>query len=201
MYIEQMEILDKGKRKLLFEHGVELLLYQGEIKKYDLREQTEISEELYLELLYGIVGKRAKKRAMHLLERQDRTEYQLQEKLRQNGYPAEVIEEALAYVKTYHYIDDLRYACNYVRAGKEKKSRQRLCQDLMKKGVKRQIIEQALDEEGNEDETAAICDLLEKKGYRKDLPKNEIHKIYQFLLRRGYQSSDILRAMRAEYLT
>ena len=81
---------------------------------------------------------------MHLLEKQDRTEYQLREKLRQNEYPKEAVEQAIAYVKSYHYIDDLRYACSYVRYQKEKKSNRRLQQDLQKKGVAKEFIEQAL---------------------------------------------------------
>lgn len=201
MYIEQIEMLEKGRRKLTFENGMELLLYKGEVKSYDLKEGMEIAEELYRELLYEVVGKRAKKRAMHLLERQDRTEYQLRDKLKQNGYPQEVIEEAIAYVQKYHYVDDLRYACNYIHYQKERKSRRRLQQDLMQKGVSKQLIEQALEEEGDADEREAICRLLEKKGYRADMPRKEAHKLYQFLLRRGYKSSDILYVMRSEYLT
>ena len=158
-------------------------------------------ETLYQELLFDVLGKRATKRAMHLLEKQDRTEYQLREKLRQNEYPKEAVEQAIAYVKSYHYIDDLRYACSYVRYQKEKKSNRRLQQDLQKKGVAKEFIEQALLEEGNEDETDAIQRLLEKKGYTPEMPREQANKIYQFLLRRGYKSSDILYVMRSEYLT
>ena len=127
--------------------------------------------------------------------------YQLREKLRQNEYPKEAVEQAIAYVKSYHYIDDLRYACSYVRYQKEKKSNRRLQQDLQKKGVAKEFIEQALLEEGNEDETDAIQRLLEKKGYTPEMPREQANKIYQFLLRRGYKSSDILYVMRSEYLT
>ena len=47
----------------------------------------------------------------------------------------------------------------------------------------------------------AIQKLLEKKGYHADMTKQEANKVYQFLLRKGYQSSDILYVMRSEYLT
>lgn len=201
MYIERIEQLEKGRRRLVFETGERLVLYKGEIRSYDLSEGQDISETLYQELLFDVLGKRATKRAMHLLEKQDRTEYQLREKLRQNEYPQEAVEQAIAYVKSYHYIDDLRYACSYVRYQKEKKSNRRLQQDLQKKGVAKEFIEQALLEEGNEDETDAIQRLLEKKGYTPEMPREQANKIYQFLLRRGYKSSDILYVMRSEYLT
>ena len=201
MYIERIEQLEKGRRRLVFETGERLVLYKGEIRSYDLSEGQDIPETLYQELLCDVLGKRATKRAMHLLEKQDRTEYQLREKLRQNEYPKEAVEQAIAYVKSYHYIDDLRYACSYVRYQKEKKSNRRLRQDLQKKGVAKEFIEQALLEEGNEDETDAIQRLLEKKGYTPEMPREQANKIYQFLLRRGYKSSDILYVMRSEYLT
>lgn len=195
MYIERIEQLEKGRRRLVFETGERLVLYKGEIRSYDLSEGQDIPETLYQELLCDVLGKRATKRAMHLLEKQDRTEYQLREKLRQNEYPKEAVEQAIAYVKSYHYIDDLRYACSYVRYQKEKKSNRRLQQDLQKKGVAKEFIEQALLEEGNEDETDAIQRLLEKKGYTPEMPREQANKIYQFLLRRGYKSSDILYVM------
>ena len=201
MYIERIEQLEKGRRRLVFETGERLVLYKGEIRSYDLSEGQDIPKTLYQELLFDVLGKRATKRAMHLLEKQDRTEYQLREKLRQNEYPKEAVEQAIAYVQSYHYIDDLRYACSYVRYQKEKKSNRRLQQDLQKKGVAKEFIEQALLEEGNEDETDAIQRLLEKKGYTPEMPREQANKIYQFLLRRGYKSSDILYVMRSEYLT
>lgn len=201
MYIERIEVLEKGRRRLFFENGMKLLLYKGEVSSCDLKEGIQISDDLYQKLLYEVVGKRAKKRAMHLLERQERTEYQLREKLKQNEYPKEVIDDAIAYVKRYHYVDDFRYACNYIRYQQEKKSRRRLQQDLLQKGISKQIIEQAFEEEGNADEKAAIQKLLEKKGYHADMTKQEANKVYQFLLRKGYQSSDILYVMRSEYLT
>lgn len=201
MYIERIEQLEKGRRRLVFETGERLVLYKGEIRSYDLSEGQDIPKTLYQELLFDVLGKRATKRAMHLLEKQDRTEYQLREKLRQNEYPKEAVEQTIAYVKSYHYIDDLRYACSYVRYQKEKKSNRRLQQDLQKKGVAKEFIEQALLEEGNEDETDAIQRLLEKKGYTPEMPREQANKIYQFLLRRGYKSSDILYVMRSEYLT
>ena len=127
MYIERIEQLEKGRRRLVFETGERLVLYKGEIRSYDLSEGQDISETLYQELLCDVLGKRATKRAMHLLEKQDRTEYQLREKLRQNEYPKEAVEQAIAYVKSYHYIDDLRYACSYVRYQKEKKRSRAIC--------------------------------------------------------------------------
>ena len=140
---------------------------------------------------------RAKKRAMHLLERMDRTEHQLREKLMASEYPEEVIEEAIAYVKSFHYIDDKRYAENYTRYRKENLSRQQIKQKLMQKGVARETIELAIEEEYDTDETVHIRRLLEKKHYDSSLKDDgEFRRVYNYLLRRGFRSSDILKEMK-----
>lgn len=140
---------------------------------------------------------RAKKRALHLLERMDRTEQQLREKLMASDYPEEVVEEAIAYVKSFHYIDDQRYAENFTRYSKERFSKRQIKQKLMTKGVAKDTIEVAIEEEYDADETEHIRKLLEKKhfdGNSKD--EGEFRRIYNYLLRRGFRSSDILKEMK-----
>ena len=56
------------------------------------------------------IARKAKLRAVHLLEYRDRTEKDMRRKLQQGGYPAEIIEETMEYLRAYGYIDDKRYA-------------------------------------------------------------------------------------------
>lgn len=197
MRIEQIEILEKGKRRISFDNGVSIILYKSEMRQYDLKEGQEVSPVLYEELYYEVVGKRVKKRAMYLLEKQDRTEHQLREKLLASEYPEELIEAAIAYVQSFHYQNDSSYAERFIRNQREKKSNQRMRQDLLQKGVDKDVIEEALDKEGNSDESEAIAILLQKKGYHADMEQKEVYRIYQYILRRGYKSSDILHVMRS----
>lgn len=140
---------------------------------------------------------RAKKRALHLLERMDRTEQQLREKLMASDYPEEVVEEAIAYVKSFHYIDDKRYAENFTRYRKESLSRQQIKQKLMMKGVDRDTIALAIEEEYDADERVHIRKLLEKKHFDGDSKdEGEFRRVYNYLLRRGFRSNDILKEMK-----
>ena len=115
MLVQELKDLPAKKVRVVFEDAEDLVLYRGEIRKYRIEEGEDLPEEEYHEIFYQVIGKRAKKRAMHLLEKMDRTESNLREKLRMNGYPQELVDEAVDYVKRYHYIDDRRYAENYVR--------------------------------------------------------------------------------------
>jgi regulatory protein len=195
-HVEEIKFLEKGKASVSLDNGARLILYRGELRKLSLREGVEISQEVYRQMIDDILTVRAKKRAMHLLERMDRTEKQLHEKLCQNGYPEECIEAAISYVKKFHYIDDLRYASNYIHCYQDKRSRQRLQQDLMRKGVAKNVIEDAMEEAFAADEREQIRSLLEKKHFdynTKD--RKEMQRSYQFLMRRGFKSSDILAVM------
>lgn len=195
--ISQIEKMDKGKYRLHFEDNSTIWVYGYEIRGMHLEPGQYISEAEYQHIYKDIVGKRAKKRALHLLEQMDRTEQQLREKLMASDYPMVCVEEAISYVKSFHYLDDKRYAETFTRYSKEKLSRGQIKQKLMSKGISRDTIEFAIEEEYDADETEHIRKLLEKKhfdGSSKD--DGEFRRVYNYLLRRGFRSNDILKEMK-----
>lgn len=195
--VERIEKLGKGKYKLYFENGSNIWIYGYEIRGIHCEEGKYISEAEYNYIYKEIVGKRAKKRALHLLEKMDRTEQQLREKLLLSDYPEEVVEDAILYVKKFHYIDDSRFAQNFTRYKKESLSRQQIKQKLMSKGVSKEVIEVAIEDEYDTDESEHIRKLLKKKhfdGTSKD--QGEYRRVYSYLLRRGFRSNDILKEMK-----
>lgn len=194
--ITACETIGKGKRKITLDNGFSFIVYRGEAYRLSLKEGSELSEEQY-QYIQEILGKRAKKRALHLLEQMDRTEYQLREKLNKNDYPQQCIDEAIEYVKSYNYIDDYRYACNFVRFSQDKLSRLQIKQKLITKGVSRDDIEMAIEEEFKSDEIVQIEHLLDKRHFSgESTDQKEFQRTYQYILRRGFKSSDILKVMR-----
>ena len=195
--IIQLEKLDKGKRRIRFENGESCIAYYSEIRGLHLEEGCCISYEIYEKLFKEIVGKRAKKRALHLLEQMDRTEQQLREKLKASEYPARCIDDAIEYVKSFHYLDDERYAETFIRYKKDKLSRQQIKQKLMTKGVSKDMISNAIEQEYDVDETVHIRNILEKKHFSsKEADEGEFRRVYSYLLRRGFRSGDILKEMK-----
>lgn len=190
---------DKKKLKICLDNGDTFILYKGEAAKLSLFEKEVFDDVKYQQIMTDILGKRATKRAMHLLEQQERTEKQLRDKLAQNGYPEQCISQAIDYVKSYHYVDDYRYATVYIRYHQEKESRQKLTQKLMTRGISREVIQQALEEEFVADECAQIKELLKKRRYDPDnADESTRRKTAQFLMRKGFKSRDIFRVMRME---
>ncbi len=202
VFINSIEPIEKKKARICFDNGIICQLYRGEVRSLHLEEGTYISEEVYRYIMTEILTKRATKRAMYLLEQMDRTEEQLRKKLLFHEYPVDCIDEAIVYVKKYHYLDDYRYACNFIRYAQEKNSRQQIVQKLMQKGVQRNQIELAIETEYQSDDIEKIKVLLEKRKYNSASGnQKEFQRTYQFLLRRGYKSCDILKAMNCKNCT
>ena len=143
--------------------------------------------------------KRAKHRALYLLERADRTEQELRSKLERN-YEPEIVEEAIAYVRQYHYIDDKRYAANYLGGRGKLKSRRQVEQELLyKKGIAKDVLEEVFSEADPQDERELIRRWMGKKQIvPQDATREELRRFYLFLARRGFQSEDILHELRRQ---
>ena len=203
MQIEEIREYKKGRRKVLLDDGTVWILYTGEIRDCKLKAGMDISEDVYNNIEFDILQKRAVKRAMHLLEKMDMTEKKLRDKLLQGEYPESAINEAISYVKKFHYLDDSRYAANYVQSYQNVRSQKRIRMDLISKGVAKETIEQSLAHMYEADEREMISKLLKKKGYHLDTADTaEKRKIYAFLVRRGFRSEDVLHAMKcSDYLT
>lgn len=197
--VKEIEAVGKGRYRVKFDTGVTCLLYRKEMSSFSIEKGKKITAQQYQELLEEVVGKRAKKRALHLLEQMDRTEKQLRDKLLANEYPQSCIDGAIAYVKGFHYLDDSRYASNYVRFSQEKMSRVQMKQKLMQKGIASSVIADAIEEGYVADEMEQIMALLQKRKFvPEEADEKEFQRTYQYVMRRGFKSSDILKAMKME---
>ena len=92
----------------------------------------------------------------------DRTEAQLREKLLQAEFSPELVEDAIAYVKSYGYIDDERYVRNYIEYRREQKSRRQLEQELQyRKGEPQELIQKVYEDLQPAEEKPLIRSYLE----------------------------------------
>ena len=139
---------------------------------------------------------RAKKKAMALLLHNDRTEWQLRDKLTRSGFSEEAVDEAVEYVRSFHYIDDERYAVRFVEIYHETRSIKRLRQDLYKRHVPDEYIETAIENIDNDD-SAALTRELERIGQKlADMSYDEKQKVAAKLYRKGFRMEDIMDGLR-----
>lgn len=192
MWVKEITPVTKKKSRVEIEGQPAFVLYKGELSRYRIREEQEIPEESYREIIDEVLTKRAKLRVMHILTAQDRTETQLREKLARDGHPPVVIDRAVEYVRSYHYIDDERYAAQYLQSMLGKKSRRSIQFELERRGVNREIISrvfEACEQESEEYQIEAL--LVKRAGEPHRLDEKEFRRLYGFLARRGYSSGDI----------
>lgn len=142
--------------------------------------------------------RKAKIKALRLLEMQDRTVAQLREKLLAAGFEPETTEQAIAYVDSFGYLDDERYVRNYIEFRKERKSRRQLEQELQfKKGVSRDLIEKVFADLEPADEKRMIRDFLEKRHYfEEECDEKQRQRLIAALARKGFRMQDILFVMK-----
>ena len=200
MKITGIEEVSKSRSKIDIDNEFAFVLYKGELRLYQIVLGEEISEKAYREIMKEVLPKRAKLRAITLLTKRDYTTARLREKLVQGGYPASVVEEALEYVASFHYVDDLRYAVQYLETYSANRSKRRIQQDLYGRGISKDTVAEAFrsweEQGGEQDELSMIHALLQKRGY---LPEKadakERQKQYGFLARKGFSQESIRRAL------
>ncbi|MBP3477676.1 MAG: regulatory protein RecX [Lachnospiraceae bacterium] len=200
MIVTQVTGVTKARYRIYLDGQFAFILYKGELRQFHIKEGQELSSETYHHIMTQILPRRAKLRSMNLLQSKAYTRKQLEDKLKQGEYPQECIEEALAYVESYGYIDDERYARDFVEYQIQNKSRKCIEMDLMKKGISKEIVQKAfesLQELGVEqDEMELIVKLLKKKKYSANTATmQEQQKMYGFLYRKGFHSDVISRAL------
>lgn len=197
MIVTGIEEFAKGRYEIYLDGQFAFVLYKGELRSYQIEKDKKLSDSAYYEITGTILPKRAKLRAMNLLQSKDYTEQQLRDKLRKGKYPEEILEEAIEYVKSFRYLDDDRYTMDYLRAYMERRSFQRMKLDLLRKGISGERIlrcwEQLSEEDSTYDEGRLIRQLLEKKHFNPDTADSkEKQRIFAFLYRKGF-SPELIR--------
>lgn len=205
MRITEIVPVTKAKYRVVTDEQLAFMLYKGELSRYRLKENGELSAEVFQEIFKEILVKRAKLRAMHLLTRMDYTEAELEKKLMKGEYTPQAVKIAMDYVRSYHYLDDERYVIRYLSTYQGRKSRRQMQFELERKGIPREMIrrvqETLEDETGETDETEMIRQLLEKRCRNpKEADEKEKRRHYGYLMRRGFSSSEIQSVFR-EYFS
>ena len=204
MLIEKIETVTRGRNKISLDNGESFILYIGEMRLLKIKEGAELSEETYLQIVKGILPKRAKLRAMNLLKSRSYTEYQLKKKLLDTGYSDSISEEAVAYVKSFGYINDREYAISYINEQASLRSRREIFQKLQQKGIQKTTLDAVFSEvygetenadESTFDEIAVIVKALKKRGFTGNESYEEKQKLLAYFYRRGFEMDKVYRAM------
>lgn len=198
MTVTDIKDYKKGRYEIYLNDEFAFILYKSELKTYGVKQGAELSDEMLSEITDVVLKKRCKKRAMNILLKGDLTEMKLRSKLADGKYSEDVIDDAIKYVKSYHYIDDRRYAMSFISAKSMTDSKNTIRRKLIEKGVSKDIIDSCIEEyyvedELNRDVERELIEKLLKKKCRDftNLEYNDKQKLIASVMRKGFSYYDI----------
>ncbi len=130
--------------------------------------------------------------ALKHLSKYSKTEKQLREFLRDKGYLPKLCDEVLEKVREYQYVDDRRFAENFVSSSKNKFGSARLKMMLQQKGVGEEIIREALE---NLDNAGAVQEICKNYMKKKEKTVQNWQKCANYLYGRGFSWQQISAAL------
>lgn len=169
-----------------------IYLYPSEIKKEKLVDEGRIEEDELERIRREYAVPRAKKRALGILVKRDRTEKELRDKLKDSVNDEQSIDDAVNYVRAFGYVDDYNYARDYLYFKKSKKSYKMIRRELREKGISSEILDFVFEEAGNQTREDLVPHV--KKYIRKfeTLDANAKRKTCVHFCRKGYPA-DMVR--------
>jgi regulatory protein len=133
--------------------------------------------------------RRAKEDAYRLLSFRARSEKEIQDRLGRKGYEPPVVDEVLASLRGYGYVNDAAFAETWVSERGKTRGRRALAHELRQKGITGDIAADVLNEaKTDEAELAAARTVAVKRvGERpSDASREAQAKLAAFLQRRGF---------------
>ena len=199
LIVTSIKELTKKRRLVYINYEPAFAVYTAELRKFGIKETEVVRKEAYDMLVNEVLSKRATVRAMALLKNKDYTRKGLEDKLKEGYYPDKCIEHALEYVSRFGYINDERFAENYVNFKAGNKPRRQIELKLKQKGVNSDIIRRICDEfymDNSDIELEQAKAFVERKHI--DLANadyKEIQKVKAALFRKGFSMDIINKAL------
>ncbi len=162
--------------------------------KYGIKKDCEIDEEDFKKYLVESEQNLAFNKAFNYMNTALKTSKQMRDYLKKKGYDESTVDNVIAKLKEYNYINDRTFAEAYVNSYKSKYGKNMLKTKLIEKGVGKNIIDEVLED--YESSNAVIDKLLAKKIGKNQLTHEFVTKCIRFLSSRGFSYDEINSAIR-----
>lgn len=182
--------------EIVLDSGKKIFVNELVVSDYRLFEGKEISSADLSAITSADLVRKAKKRALYLLGERAYCRGELYSKL-EKTYNAEIAEEAVSYVEELGYIDDEDYAgklAEYLIKVK-KHGVYRAKQEMLHKGLSRELCENALAEFSEEELDEELTELIGKKYIDKIADFDGRRRTVAALVRRGYDFTSVKRCI------
>lgn len=188
----------RADRYSIYFDGKYLLSFsESELLALGLRIGQEFTQDELSALKNKANIDKAYDRALNLIMRRPRSEWELRDYLTRKNYDPACTRSVLVQLEERGYVDDQDFARRWVENRRLLKavSKRRLVQELRQKRVSDDII-QAVLEADKTDEQQVLRELIERK--RKQTKYQDDLKLTQYLVRQGYNYGDVKQAMTSD---
>ena len=190
----------KGERENIYIDDKFAFGLSAELRyKYDLYIGKEITDEFINDVLKAEEENKVLNHALYILSYGQKSKKDLYTKLMKKGYEEDFILKAIEYCEERNYINDKLYAENFIKdkTNISKHGSNRIRYDLISKGVAKDIIDDILDIDHDEEYERAI-ELANKKmtSYKNDDKAAIYRKLGGYLQRRGYTYDVVSKVLR-----
>lgn len=176
-----------------FGNGSRIYIHEKILSEYNLKEGLNVPREAVEEIVSENERRRARERALYLLDVRDYSFKELYEKLEPN-YSEEICLRVCKELAGMRLIDDRRYGESLARQLFEVKrvGMFKAKQELKRHGLSDGIIEEVTEPYSDEEEAfARLEELVERKYERYLTDEKGVKKVKNALLRQGYSWSEI----------
>lgn len=190
-----MEVITSIKKQrggyyiIEFESGETIRMPLPLLKAFPLKIGDSLEIEQYFENHSKEAFKFAAQRAAFLLTKRDYTEKEMYNKLKDVGYADSIIKQLLQFLVEKNFIDDARFAKNYILRRMKKVSSYKIRQELTRKGVCQTIIKEELERNISNSDTIVLAISTTEKYLknRMDLePPKRYKNTIAMLARKGF---------------
>lgn len=171
-------------------------LYKGELRRYHIEENCELSVQQIEEISKEIILKRGKERALYLLERCPLPTAVVREKLRSNEYPEKIIDEVISFLEEYHYLDDSEYIRMYVATYQNSKSKRQMIRSMQQKGISKSLILTYFDREEFSEGESFRRQFQKYINGKDPLDWKTRQKVFRYFYSKGYEPALIEEGIR-----
>lgn len=198
MIIDSIEKYKGETYCVIIESVKKIYLHRDIIEQYGLVECSEIENDTLTEILYVSDLRRAKRRAMYLINEREYSYIQLFEKLSKN-YPEKICFEVADHMAKKGYINDRRYADAIAYNYMECKccGPKRVMQELYKRGIRGRIADEAIENytDGMHERLMSVIERKYADSLDDPEDKKAIARVKNGLARMGYDFDDINSAV------
>lgn len=181
----------KGRVNINIDGEYSFAIFETALVDFDLYKNKELTEAEIKKIKEADDISKCLNAAYNYLSYRPRSEQEIRDKLKEK-YQAALIEKTVVKLKELKYLNDNDFARLWVDSRGASRGKIALKNELLKKGVAKNIIESTLESINSGEELENAKALIESKSKYKNLTKNEAYKrVAPYLQRRGYSYNTV----------